>query len=293
MRSRLVLTLACALLTAQAGAQTRVRVLNSTIAPARPYVGDIVECSIGFDPGEARLQEGQLAAPAASEANQDIELVAASLRRKSGVWEYSVRFIAWVPGAARVPVAPGAGISFPDVLVDIASAVDDFGRAPPNYKDPLELPGTRLLVWGFSGALLGAAGLAWTLTFGLLPWIRRMRRAWREGRAGRDFESALAYLETSSADLREEERWALLVKALRQYLAARTPFPYQAFTSSEARNADPERLPAGVAAEAAALLSQGDEIRFAHAALQKDPVRAIERSREILRQVEEASRDIL
>ncbi len=283
----------CAVLALSAAAQTRVRVLGTTVTPARPYVGDVVECSVTFDPGDARIEEGTLEIPPPPPSGSETELAGAVVRRKSGTWVYTARFIAWTPGPARVPIPPSAGILLPEVRVEIASALDDFGRSPPAYTDPLELPGTRLLVWGGAGGLLAAAVLAWSAVFGLLPWIRRLRRAWKEGRAGRDFARVLDYLESSAGEFRAEETWALLAKSLREYLAARTRIPYTAMTAREARATSPEELPAGVAEEAAALLAEGDSVRFARSGSGSGVSRAIERSRDILRSVEEATRDLL
>jgi len=291
MKLRLSVFLAGAALALNASAQ--VRVLSTTIVPARPYVGDVVECSIVFDPGNARLEEGALSILPASASSEDVELVEAVLRRKSGAWTYTARFIAWTTGAVRVPVVLSSEVPFPDMLVNIASVVDDFGRSPPRYKDPLELRGTRLLVWGVAGALLLAVASTWSVVFGLLPWLRRMRRAWREGRAGRDFGRALDYLEKSSASLQADELWALLVKALRGYMSARTTCPYQAYTAREARTASPDNLSPEVAAETAALLAQGDDVRFARKPATQNAAQVIARSRALLEQVEEAVRDSL
>lgn len=293
MRVRAAAICAALLLAAAAVAQTRVRVLGTTVTPARPYVGDVVECSVTFDPGDARIAEGTLELRPPAPSGAETELTWAAFRRKAGSWVYTARFIAWEPGPARVPVSPSAGILLPEIRVEIASALDDFGRSPPSYADPLELPGTRLLVWGSAGGLLAAAILAWTAAFGLVPWIRRLRRAWKEGRAGRDFGRALDYLESSAGDFRAEEVWALLAKALREYLAARTRIPYTAMTSREVRSAVPEGLPAGAAEEAADLLAEGDSVRFARTGTVFDLSRAIGRSRDLLRSVEEAARDLL
>ncbi|MCK7488875.1 MAG: hypothetical protein MZU79_00465 [Anaerotruncus sp.] len=100
-------------------------------------------------------------------------------------------------------------------------------------------------MWGVSGGLLAGAVLAWSTAFGLVPWLRRLRRAWREGRAGRDFGRSLDYLEATAPELRPEELWALLAKALREYLEARTRIPYRALTAREAQSALPDDLPEG------------------------------------------------
>ncbi len=292
--NRCIAAAAVCLALAQAGdAQVRTRVLATTVTPARPYVGDIVECAVTFEPSEPGLAEGPLDVPKSPVGGGETELTAASVRKKSGAWVYTARFIAWVPGSARVPVPPSAGFVLPEVRVEIASAVDDFGRSPPAYKDPLELPGTRLLVWGVSGGLLAGAVLAWSTAFGLVPWLRRLRRAWREGRAGRDFGRSLDYLEATAPELRPEELWALLAKALREYLEARTRIPYRALTAREALSALPDNLPEGVAEEAAALLGEGDSVRFARKGSRSGIPEAIGRSRSILRSVEEAARDVL
>lgn len=278
---------------AAAGAQSRVLVTGTTVTPARPYVGDLVECSVTFDPGAARIPEGALDIPPGTGTAEETELRSAEVRKKAGSWVYTARFVAWVPGPARVPVPVSADFLLPEVRVEIASALDDFGRSPPAYKDPLELPGTRLLVWGASGGLLAGATLAWSIAFGLVPWVRRLRRAWKDGRAGRDFGRSLDYLESAAAEFRPEELWALLAKSLREYLAARSLLPYQAFTAREARTVSPETLPPGAAEEAAALLAEGEAVRFARSDPGAGISRALERSREILRSVEEAARDLL
>lgn len=284
--------LLCLSLTA-AGAQSRVQVSGTTVTPARPYVGDLVECSVTFDPGTARIPEGVLDLPPRAGTAEETELRSAEVRRKAGSWVYTARFVAWVPGPARVPVPASANFLLPEIRVEIASALDDFGRSPPAYKEPFELPGTRLLVWGASGGLLAGAILAWSVAFGLVPWIRRLRRAWKDGRAGRDFGRSLDYLESAAAEFRPEELWALLSKSLREYLAVRSRLPYQAFTAREARAASPEALPPEAAEEAADLLAEGEAVRFARSDRGAGIPRALERSREILRSVEEAARDLL
>ena len=294
MRRGLLLVLAGIALAFPGAAQGDVRVLATTVTPARPYVGDVVECSVTFEPGGARIEEGSFDTAPPEGKVPDTELVSASVRKKAGTWVYSVRFIAWVPGSTRIPVPSSAGFALPETRVEIASVVDDFGRSPPRYKDPMVLPGTRLLVWGAAGGLLLGAVLAWSTAFGLVPWLRRLRRAWREGRAGRDFGHALDYLESAQADLRTEELWALLAKALREYLSIRTRVPYRSYTASEARSAFPDGLPEGVAQETAALLDEGEAVRFAREDSGVEGIpRAIARCRGILRSIEEAARDIL
>lgn len=292
MRPAPAAILACLTL-ASAGAQSRVRVVGTAVTPARPYVGDLVECTVTFEPAEASIAEGILDPAIPALAGEDTELKSAEVRRNPGSWVYTARFVAWVPGPVRVPIPPSAGFLLPEVRVDIASAVEDFGGSPPAYADPLELPGTRLLVWGVSGSLLAAAVLAWSTAFGLIPWIRRLRKAWRDGRAGRDFGRTLDYLEAAAPGFLPEESWALLAKALREYLAARTGVPYQAFTAREARAVFPDNLPREAAEESSSLLAEGEAVRFARSDSGAGISRAFERSRNILRSVEEATRDLL
>lgn len=276
-----------------AAAQPRVQVSGTTVTPARPYVGDLVECSVTFDPGGIRMVEGVLDTPPAAETFSGTELRSAEVRRKAGAWVYIARFVAWEPGPARVPVPVSAGFLLPDIRVEIVSALDDFGRLPPVYKDPLELPGTRLLVWGSAGGLLAGAALAWSTVFGLFPWLRRLRRAWKDGRAGRDFGRILDYLESVLEDFPPEELWALLSKSLREYLAARSRIPYQSLTAREARHTDPGSLPPEAADEAASILEEGESVRFARSDPGTGIARALERARGILGTVEEAARDLL
>lgn len=274
-------------------AQSRLQVIGSTVTPARPYVGDVIECTVTFEPGAVRVAEGILDLPPTAETGSGTELISAELRRKSGSWVYIARFIAWEPGPARIPVPASVDFLFPEVRVEIASALDDFGRHPPVYLDPLELPGTRLLVWGSAGVLLTGGALVWASVFGLIPWLRRLRRAWKEGRAGRDFARSLDYLDSVAPEFQADELWALLAKALREYLTARSRIPYRSLTAQEARRVDPDTLPAGVAEEAASLLAEGETVRFARTDRGDGIPRAIERSRNILRFVEEAARDLL
>ncbi len=290
MRKGLAILLACAASVLSAPAESRFHILSTTVVPARPYVGDVVECSVTFDAGSAALEEGPLAPPPMG-TDPDVELVDAGLRRKAGAWVYTARFIAWVPGPAAVPGAGFAEGAIGDVLVDIASALEDFGRSPPRFGDPLELKGTRLLVWSLAGSVLAAAVLAGSLAFGFLPWMKRMRKLWREGRAGRDFAGFLDYLDTTAADLSAEDVWALLSSALRRYLGERTHCPYPALTAREAASAAPENLPADAASEAAAILAEGEAVRFARARPGGNPAAAITRARALMARVEEDFRD--
>ena len=291
MRNRWTALLACIVLAGAAGAQVPVRILSVTFVPVRPYVGDVVECVVVFDPGAVLPEEGALGPFPPAPPAADMEFVEAVVRRKSGQWIYSARMIPWATGSVLVPIPSFSGLSFPDVRVDVASVMEDFGREPPRYKDPMELKGTRLLVWGLAGGGLAAVLLAWSLAFGLIPWIRRMRKAWREGRAGRDFGRSLNYLEKTADSLRPDEFWALLVKALRKYMGACTRAPYESYTAREALSACPDGLPEEVAVQTAALISEGDAVRFARTSIPSGGAQALARSREILRRVEEADRD--
>lgn len=288
---RPILFLACLALTLDAFAEAEVRILSRSVVPARPYVGDIVEVRVSFDPGQTVPETGSLPVPQVKARDADSELVEAAISKNGGQWTYLARFVAWKTGPVRVPLVKPAGLVFPDVMIEIASVVEDFGRDPPRYADPLELRGTRLLVWGVAGFFLVTALLAWSLFFWILPWLRRIRRIWREGQAARDFGRSLDYLEETAESLKADEIWALIANGLRNYLSKRTPVPYRAYTAREAGMVAPETLPEGVAREAAALLALGDEVRFARRASGVDPRRAIERSRRILEAVEEAAHD--
>jgi hypothetical protein len=288
---RWALFLVCLALNLDAFAEAEVRILSRSVVPARPYVGDIVEVRVSFDPGQTVPEPGPLPVPLVKTRDSDSELVEAAISRNGGQWTYLARFVAWKTGLVRVPLVKPAGLVFPDVMIEIASVVDDFGRDPPRYADPLELRGTRLLVWGVAGFFLVTALLAWSLVFWILPWLRRMRRMWREGQAARDFGRSLDYLEETAESLKADEIWALLTNGLRNYLSKRTSVPYRAYTAREAGMVAPETLPEGVAMEAAALLALGDEVRFARRASGADPRGAIERSRRILEAVEEAAHD--
>ena len=241
-----------------------VRVLSTGFSPTHRFPGDLVEASIVFDPGSSRPSEGLVAfPPPAAGFRGATELVDASLRRAEGRWTCVVRFRVWETGNVELPAFSVGDFSFPPLAVSVESALAAYGRDDPLPAAQLELPGTRALVLGGAGALVGFVALAFAIVFRLLPWLRALMAEWRSGRTRRELLAAIAWLERRGGELEAAAACALLSSRVRAWLA-HAAFPtVAALTARELEAARPEAFAEEAWNPLACLLARSEAVRFA------------------------------
>jgi hypothetical protein len=94
----------------------------------------------------------------------------------------------------------------------------------------------------------------------LLPWLRALADRWAYAQARREFNTMLERLEHETGSA---ENWAVFCAGLRRFAGSRARLDLSALTASELAALGPDAIPGGVGAEASALVSIGDEVRFA------------------------------
>lgn len=188
------------------------------------------------------------------------KILSAELGERRGRPALIVRFAAWRPGPSALPPIGIGGLDFPAITVEAASALAAFGREPPRPLPQREPPGFRRRLYLAGGVFLFAAAAAVAVALFGLPWFRRLLAGWAFSRVRRDFNARLAFIRERGGD--GPEAWALLCRALRRLLSARSGLNFEALCAGEVAALPESTLAAPILPEASALLLAGDYLRF-------------------------------
>jgi hypothetical protein len=279
LRPALIFAFACALplFAGQGIAAATITVNKLAFVPARFLVGEEVEAwalvSVsGAEPQSFSVKAGD-GLPSAS-AQADPELRSLSLARGSGGWELRMRFIAWSPGAGRLPALEVRGYAIPAMEYTANSVLgpQDRDAAPP--KPQLDPPGTALYLYGFAGLALILVLLVLGTVLYVVPAAASLLSRRQAAQARRALGRSLAFLSRTVPGAAPAAFYAALARALRIYLGSRVLPEAPALTPSEFSALGEERFPGpGIRDEAAALLAETDAVRYAGEAADESRMR--------------------
>lgn len=241
----------------QAGAQSRV--LAVEFDPKTYFIGQEATAVVFFDAAGLELKPTRRSDFPEPGPGQP-RILSAELAERRGRPALIVRFAAWLPGPSALPPISAGGVDIPSVKVEAASALAAYGRDPPRPLPQREPPGLRRRLYLAGGVFLLAAAAASAVVFIGLPWFRRLLALWAFSRVRSDFEGRLAFIRERGGD--GPEAWALLCRALRRYLSARSGRNFEALCAGEVAALPEATLAAPILPEASALLLAGDYLRF-------------------------------
>lgn len=241
----------------RAGAQSRV--LAVEFDPKTYFVGQEATAVVFFDAAGLELKPARRSDFPEPGPGQP-RILSAELGERRGRPAIIVRFAAWLPGPAELPPISVGGVDIPSVKVEAASALAAFGRDPPRPQPQREPPGLRRRLYLAGGVFLLVAAAAFAVAFIGLPWFRRLLALWAFSRVRSDFNGRLAFIRERGGD--GPEAWALLCRALRRYLSARSGRNFEALCAGEVAALPEATLAAPILPEASALLLAGDYLRF-------------------------------
>lgn len=254
---RLVLAVVLVAVGFRAGAQSRV--LAVEFEPKAYFIGQEAAAVVFFDAAGLELKptrRSDFPEPGPGRPR----ILSVELGERRGRPALIIRFTAWLPGPSELPPISVGGVDIPSVKIEAASALAAFGRDPPRPLPQREPPGLRRRLYLAGGVFLLAVAAAFAVAFIGLPWFRRLAALWAFSRVRRDFDGRLAFIRERGGD--GPEAWALLCRALRRLLSARSGLNFEALCAGEVAALPETTLAAPILPEASALLLAGDYLRF-------------------------------
>jgi hypothetical protein len=190
----------------------------------------------------------------------DPRILSASLLERSGAPLLVVRFVAWRPGQGSLPSMNVGGLVTPPLKYSCSSALAEAGTEPPQPIGQLDPPGLFARLYLIGGLALVSAIVSVIGAARFVPWLRLLKARKAFARVRRDYDELLSRLGRGKGSA---AAWAELCAGLRLFLSRRTGLDWLALTSVEAARLPPDCVPGEVQPAAAAILSMGDEARFA------------------------------
>jgi hypothetical protein len=240
-------------------ALAEVRILGSEFEPADFVPGDRVVMVVRFDPGNAPWAVDRRTAGFPETSAYDPTILAVAIERRAGLPVLIVEFMPWKPGRQMLPSLSIAGLVFPPIPFEAATALtgDDSAPVPRPQLDP---PGLRTLVYSIAGiALLLLLGSI-LFILKVRPWLARLRSKKRFRQVRDDLDRTLGELGTMA--VQSAAAWAVLCAALRQFMKARTSLAWDAMTPSEIEGMVLDSPAVLVQADVVDILGKGDAVRF-------------------------------
>ena len=264
---RVVVACALALAAALPSSAAPVTVDRVAFLPARFYVGEEAEAIalVRFDAASVGAFTAKAGAglPVIS-AQADPELRSLSLSKGPDGWELRWRFVAWTPGKGRIPAMELRGLSIPAVDYDASSVLgpQDRDLSPP--KPQLDPPGTSLYLYGFAAFMLFLAFAVFAVVSWLLPAARSLLERRKAAQARKALARTLVWLGKDLKTAKPADFYAVLARALRNYLAVRVLPGAPALTPAELATLREDSFPApGLRDEVSDLLAESDAVRYA------------------------------
>ncbi len=189
-----------------------------------------------------------------------LRILSASLLERSGAPLLVVRFVAWHPGQGSIPSMTVGGLVTPPLKYTCSSALAEGGTEPPEPIGQLDPPGLFPRLYLIGGLALVSAIVLAIGAARIVPWLRLLKARKAFASVRRDYDELLGRLERSRGDA---SAWAELCTGLRLFLSRRTDLDWLALTSVEAAELPLDCVPGDIQPAAAAILSMGDEARFA------------------------------
>lgn len=232
-----------------------------TFAPGVP-----VTVQLSVQPLAATWTEVTLTSGFADPGRFGPQILSATTTRRGGIGRdaasplITVRFVAWKPGPGALPALTLGGLSIPPLRFECQSSLAAGDRRSPEPLPQLDPPGLYRQLYMLGGAVILVTLGVILFATRMVPWLRALADRWAYAQARREFDTMLERLEHESGSA---EDWAVFCAGLRRFAGSRARLDLSALTASELAALGSDAIPGGVGAEASALVSIGDEVRFA------------------------------
>lgn len=225
-----------------------------------------VTVQLSTRPVSAAWTETQLSSGFADPGRFGPQILSAAVARRGGIGRdagsplITVRFVAWKPGPGALPALTLGGLLIPQIHFECQSVLAPTDRRTPEPLPQLDPPGLYTQLYMLGGAVILVALGTILFVTRLVPWLRALADRWAYAQARKEFDAVLERLEHEDG---ASEHWAEFCAALRRFAGGRAGLDLGALTAGELAALAADALPAGVGPETAALVSMGDEVRFA------------------------------
>ena len=241
-------------------------ILQRAFIPTVFYVGDTVELYLRLSraPGERLTAPIMLTEPQKLPSNEAVKVIALVVTPRDGFDEARIRFIPFIPGDIDLPEIDAGPFRLPPVPVSVASILTGRKAQLAPIQGQLELPGTRLFLYGLVGAILLSLAAAFLGARYGLALLASIVESYRENQPYKVLTRTLKRLRDEIDSLDSAEFYDLLLSGLRRYLGARLKENCSSFTTSEMNEFFSERqLDVNDAARLSRIFSDGDLVKFA------------------------------
>jgi|GEM_PF-2566290 len=229
-------------------------------------VGIPVTVHLSTKPVAATWTEVNLSSGFADPGRFGPQILSAAATRHGGIGRdagdplITVRFVAWRPGAGALPALTLGGLLIPQIHFECQPALVPGDRRTPEPLPQLDPPGLYTQLYMLGGAVILVALGAILFVTRLVPWLRALADRWAYAQARKEFDAMLERLEREAGS---PEDWAVFCAGLRRFAGNRAQLDLGALTAPELAALGVDVIPAGAGPETAALVSMGDEVRFA------------------------------
>jgi len=222
--------------------------------------GELVTAYATLDPQGARWAEAAPGPITVDAGENGPSVLSVAMEKRSGDPVLVVRFAAWRAGPGFLPAMSVGGLAVPRIRFDCGSALAGGDLRSPDPLPQLDPPGLYARLYLLGGALLVAAVVGIGAVAKAAPWFRALAAKRAFSLARRQFDESLKRIAGVEP---EATAWAELCSAVRRFVGLRAGGDWNALTASEVEALPDDAAPGGVRADVAALLADGDAIRFA------------------------------
>jgi hypothetical protein len=252
-------------------AQDIYSVSRVNFLPPVYYVGDGVEARIrlSVEDGYTIVEPSELPPPGIIHV-RDVRIIPIS-----GEYDIRIFFSSFETGITELPAIELGDVTLTGVEIEVDSILEEGDTSIVGTFGPVLLPGTKVLLALFIGALLIVPPLMVLLGIWLKRLVLHLRDRWHERIPIRDLNEEIDTLVAKAPNSRDF--YIGLTEIFRRYLARKLEVDIRSYTSSELSNELGKLLPEVPAVEKiSADWSRFDEIKFG-----KRRIKGRQRSRDV------------
>ncbi len=241
-------------------------VLQKALVPTVFYVGDTVELylRIARPAGTKPDSPIMLTEPQKLPSNDSVKVVSLTVTPREGYDEARIRFIPFEPGDISLPEIDAGPFRLPPVAVTVGSILEGRSATLVPIRGQLELPGTKLFLYGLAGLILLALLSVFLFVKYGLSFFAALIESYRENQPYKIMQRTLKKLRDELDSLDSASFYDVLLSSLRGYLGFRLRANCVSLTSSEIQRFFVEReLDANLSARLSRIFSDGDLVKFA------------------------------
>jgi len=243
------------------------KINNTMFLPPQFYVGDTVELRIHFTVSEDK----ELSLPAAMPELSWITIKGMELQKVRGFYELRVVFSSFQPGTRAFPSLDLGSVVIEGIRIHTTSVLQEGEEPFAQAFNPVNLPGTRLLL-GFGSALLLFGPLILVIFGGkTLRILRDKFQLKQRRRPYRRFLKRMTELGNRMNKIERDEFYTILAREFRTYISQRLKKNFIPETTRETKKLLYKEFPsAGFLEPLFSILEYGDRIRFGDKATKRE-----------------------